>query len=106
MFRIDAFHTHRNDFIFQFYLAAIKRNFVIERLLVIEILQARVLLEPCEHSVYAFATTGNGTIDTFMCEQDGALDAVCLHYRKQWRLQRFEIIKRNEMIERTYNYAR
>ena len=103
---VHARHAEGDDFLLQLDLGAVEGLLVAVGLLVVDIGQARVALEPGQQAVDALARGGNGAVDAFLGEQQGALHAAFEHGVEQGLAQRFVIRQGHELVQRRDNNLR
>ncbi|MCY1444646.1 hypothetical protein D9M71_611280 [compost metagenome] len=97
--RVHAFHAEGDDFFLEFDLGAVERLLVAVRLFMVDVVHARVVLEPGHQPVDAFAAAGHGAVDAFFGNQQGAFDAVVDHRLQQGLAQGDVIFQGDELIQ-------
>ena len=87
--RVDAFDAHGDDFFFEFDLAAVERHGIVMRKFAVDVVQARLRVEPCAQCVDGVLCACDGAVDAFACQQQCAANLLCVHDVEQRLAQGF-----------------
>ncbi|CRR59298.1 hypothetical protein PAERUG_E16_London_17_VIM_2_04_14_06005 [Pseudomonas aeruginosa] len=101
--RIDARHAEGDDFLLQLDLGAVERLFVAVGFLVLDIGQPGIAAQPGEQRIDAFAATGDGAVDAFLGQQQGAFHTVVEQGLQQGFTQRHVIVESHELVQRRHD---
>ncbi len=101
--RVDAFDTQGHDLFLELDLGAIERLLVAVGFLVVDIDQARVVLQPRHQAIDAFASAGHCAVDALVGNQQCALDTVVDHRLQQRLAQLHVIAEGDELVQRGHD---
>lgn len=96
---VDAFDAQGHDLFLELDLGAVERLVVAVRFFMVDVDHARVVLQPGHQAINAFAAAGNGAVDAFFGDQQGAFDAIVDHCLQQWLAQRNVVFEGDELIQ-------
>ncbi len=75
---------------------------VIEGLFGVQRGQSGIVAQVGQNGINAFPAAGDGAVDAFLCQQQGAFHILFQHHVEQWLPQLLKILESHEFIKRTH----